>query len=295
MGPYRWLLKGWMLVLCQGCYVQADGFSWDAQQDQPEASVGGVRAEVEVDRSARWTLTWSDEFDAASGSPPDPGKWTHDVGGHGWGNAELQYHTDRADNAAHDGQGNLRIIARREPYRTNAYTSARLTTLGLFSQRYGRFEARLKLPAGQGIWPAFWLLGESFPNIGWPACGEIDIMEARGQHEEIVHGSLHGPGYSGGAAISRSFEGSFDTNFTTDFHTFTVTWDPERIAFSVNDDVYHVVTPSSLTQGPWVFDGAFFIILNVAVGGHYPGDPDATTPFPAEMLVDYVRVWERDP
>jgi beta-glucanase (GH16 family) len=248
------------------------------------------------DRPWRETPTWSDEFDGAAGSLPDPSRWRFDVGGHGWGNNQLEYDTDRAVNASHDGNGNLLIVARRETFGDNAYTSARINTKGRFSQREGKFEARIKLPRGRGIWPAFWLLGDSIEQVDWPRCGEIDVMEYLGHDRRTIYGTLHGPGYSGGQAISGHYElpsGTFDE----DFHVFTVEWDPGLIRFFVDGQRYHTVTRRQVedARNAWVFDAPFFVILNVAVGGDWPGAPDAGTQFPQTMTVDWVRVYERIP
>ena len=244
---------------------------------------------------APWQLSWSDEFDGPSGQLPDESKWVFDVGGDGWGNNQLEYDSDSLENVALDGEGNLRITARRQSIGNNRYTGGRIKTLGRFSQAYGRVEARLKVPAGRGVWPAFWMLGDSFPTVGWPACGEIDIMELRGQEPSVAIGSLHGPGYSGGGAITarhRLAEGRFDEAF----HRFAVEWDPTRIAFLVDDEVYNVVRAADVvSKGEWAFDAPFFLILNVAVGGGFVGDPDASTVFPQSMIVDWVRVSRRTP
>jgi len=242
----------------------------------------------------QWNLTMSDEFDGDEGTPPDPTMWTYDVGGDGWGNGQLEYDTDRVENVSLDGQGHLRIVAREESYMGNDYTSARIKTQGLFEQKYGRFEARMKLPGGQGLWPAFWMLGADFDEVGWPECGEIDIMEFRGQEPELVHGTLHGPGYSGAEPISGTFRLPDDQTFTDDFHIFTVEWDPGRITFSVDFEVYHAVNSSDVSaRGDWVFDHEFFVLLNLAVGGGYVGPVGPDTVFPATVLVDYVRIFER--
>ena len=242
-----------------------------------------------------YALTWRDEFDGPAGQSPDPANWQYDIGGSGWGNAQLEYDTNRPENVSLDGQGHLTIVARREDYQGRAYTSARINTLGRFEQARGRFEARIKLPVGQGIWPAFWLLGGNFAAVGWPTCGEIDIMEYRGQLPRVINGSLHGPGYSGGQALGGPFElplGTFDGTF----HVFAVEWDSSRITWLVDGIAYQRVTPDQLPSGArWVFDHPFFIILNVAVGGNYVGPPDASTSFPQTMTIDYVRVYGTDP
>jgi beta-glucanase (GH16 family) len=248
--------------------------------------------------SSKWTLVWFDEFNGADGSRPDKSKWVYDIGSDAWGNAEEECYTDRADNSVIRG-GNLVITARKESIKCpkgadKPYTSARLKTLGLFSQAYGRFEARIKVPRGQGMWPAFWMLGEDIPKVGWPASGEIDIMEIIGKDPSTAYGSLHGPGYNG----SRGYRGEYrlpgTVEFADAFHTFSIEWEPNVVRFYVDDDLYATQTPKKLPpDGKWVFDHPFFIILNCAVGGSWPGSPDATTQFPQEMLIDYVRVYKR--
>jgi beta-glucanase (GH16 family) len=250
----------------------------------------------EDDKSA-WTLVWSDEFNAADGSRPDPAKWKFEVGGNGWGNQELEYYTNRPENSF-IRDGNLLIQALKENFTgpdhvTRDYTSARITTQGLFEQAYGRFEARIKIPRGRGLWPAFWLLGNDIGTIGWPASGEIDIMENIGKEPSLVHGSLHGPGYSGDRDYTSEYKLPGGVSFADDFHVFAVEWEPKSVRFFVDQELYATFTPARLPAGmKWVFDHPFFIILNVAVGGDWPGPPDATTTFPQTMLVDYVRVYK---
>jgi beta-glucanase (GH16 family) len=238
-----------------------------------------------------WQLVWSDEFDGAAGESPDTAKWEFDIGTgqNGWGNAELQYYTDRPVNASLDSNGNLAITALREMYSGSAFTSARIKTKGLFEQTYGRFEARIKTPWGPGIWPAFWILGSNVDAVGWPQCGEIDIMELRGQKPNIISGTVHGPGYSGGAAITKSFAFEND-RFDVGFHLFAVEWGKDYLDFFVDNTLYQRITPDQVS-GNWVFDHPFFIILNVAVGGNYLGFPTSQTPFPQTMFVDYVKVY----
>jgi len=235
-------------------------------------------------------LVWQDEFDGPAGQLPDSTRWRFDIGT-GWGNAQLEYDTNRPENVSLDGDGHLAITAIEEPYLGCDYTSGRINTRDLFERERGRFEARIKLPVGQGIWPAFWLLGGDFGSVGWPACGEIDILEYRGQEPQIVHGSLHGPGYSGGSAIT-GYYFLQDEGFDEDYHVFAIEWDSDSITWLVDDQPYQTIGPSDLPGGAaWVFDHPFFIILNVAVGGHFVGAPDETTEFPQTMLVDYVRVY----
>jgi beta-glucanase (GH16 family) len=241
------------------------------------------------------TLAWHDEFDGLAGQAPDTTtRWRYDVG-IDWGNKQLEYDTNRLKNVSLDGMGHLTIVARREDYLGRAYTSGRINTRGRFQQTRGRFEARMRLPSGQGLWPAFWLLGADLDQAPWPACGEIDIMEYRGQEPDIVHGSLHGTGYSGGGALTCPFKlpvGRFDTGF----HIFAVDWNADRITWSVDGIAYKSFTPADLPAGSrWVFDHPFFVILNVAVGGNYVGGPGPDTTFPQTMTVDYVRVYTPAP
>jgi beta-glucanase (GH16 family) len=239
-----------------------------------------------------YQLVWQDEFDGTQGQSPDAAKWVFDIGTGegGWGNQELQYYTDRSENISLDGNGNLVITARSESFGGQPFTSARIKTQGLFEQTYGRFEARIKLPHGPGLWPAFWLLGSDIETVGWPQCGEIDIMEYRGQQTNLIHGTVHGPGYSGGNSVTKSF-GFEQDRFDVDFHLFAVEWGADYIRFYVDDYLYQEIEPGEVS-GPWVFNNSFFIILNVAVGGNYVGFPTSETPFPQTMEIDYVRVYK---
>ncbi len=239
-------------------------------------------------------LIFVDEFDGASGAPPSPNKWHYEVGTD-WGNGQLEYDTNRTTNASLNGVGQLVITARAEAFQTRNYTSARLNTLGQFTSTHGRFEARIKLPIGMGIWPAFWLLGANIDQVGWPGCGEIDIMEMRGQEPNKIWGTAHGPGYSGGAGLTSPFTLPAGT-FNDDYHVFAVEWSTSRIIWQVDGVTYKTVTPSSLpSNGTWVFEHPFSIILNLAVGGNYVGSPDGTTVFPQPMLIDWVRVYRVTP
>jgi peptidoglycan/xylan/chitin deacetylase (PgdA/CDA1 family) len=234
-----------------------------------------------------WVLDWSDEFDGAA---LDHAKWVEELGGHGFGNNELQFYTARPENVRVDG-GNLVIEARREDWEGKHYTSARIKTAGLKERAHGRYEARIRIPRGQGIWPAFWLLGADCKTVGWPRCGEIDIMENIGKEPATVHGTLHGPGYSGEHAFGKP--SSIDSGaFADEFHVYAVEWEPREIRWYRDGILYHTATPG-LVKGDWVFEHPFFVILNLAVGGYWPGNPDAGTSFPQRMLVDYVRVYRR--
>ncbi len=256
-----------------------------------------------------WALAWADEFDAPAGAPADPARWAPDTGGAGWGNQERQFYTAGAANAAHDGRGHLVITARAEPaaggaaaaracwYGPCRYTSARLTTKGRFATTYGRVEARLRLPRGQGIWPAFWLLGDDIDRVGWPRCGEIDVMEHIGREPRLVFGTLHGPGYSGARGIGGPDtlrRGGPAATYADAFHVFAVEWSPGEVRWLVDGRAYRRTTPADLPAGArWVYDHPHFLLLNVAVGGRWPGDPDASTRLPQAMHVDYVRVYHR--
>jgi beta-glucanase (GH16 family) len=262
-------------------------------QAQPQAPAGAA---------AIGGLTWSDEFNGAAGTGPDSSKWARDTGGGGFGNNELEYYTTGTANVAQDGNGHLVITARRENpagyscwYGSCQYTSARLKTQGRFTQAYGRFEARLRIPRGQGLWPAFWMLGDNIGSVGWPTSGEIDVMENVGFEPNTVHGTIHGPGYSGGEGIGAPY--SISAPFANDFHTFTVDWAPDSLSWYVDGVQYQRRTPADLGGDRWVFDHPFFMLLNVAVGGNWPGSPDGSTVFPQTMAIDWVRVyqWTSDP
>jgi beta-glucanase (GH16 family) len=240
-----------------------------------------------------WKLVWSDEFNAPNGSPVNPSKWVFDIGAGGWGNKELEYYTDRLENV-HQEDGNLMIKAIKEDYQGSKFTSARIKTLGKFEQKYGRFEARIKIPEGQGIWPAFWMMGNDITTVEWPNCGEIDIMENIGREPDIIHGTCHGPGYNGADGPSSPFKLENVDWFCDDYHLYAIEWDSEGIRWSVDGHQYKEIKPENLQgKGKWVFDHPFFILLNVAVGGSWPGAPDGTTKFPQSMAVDYVRVYQR--
>jgi beta-glucanase (GH16 family) len=242
-----------------------------------------------------WTQVWGDEFDGDANTPPDPTRWNHEIGGDGWGNKELQSYTDSLDNAALDGAGSLVITARAEPTMGNAYSSARLTTKGIFAHAYGRFEARMRLAQGRGIWPAFWLMGEDIDTAGWPGAGEIDVMEELGQDVNTVFGTVHGPAY-GNIDIPTGHATSVPSGVNEGFHSYAIEWDPASIVFLIDDVPNFQVTPQRRpSYARWVFDHPFFIMLNLAVGGLYPGNPDATTTFPQSIAIDYVRVSTRSP
>jgi beta-glucanase (GH16 family) len=240
-----------------------------------------------------WKLVWSDEFDQPDGSSPAVAKWGFDTGGNGWGNNELEYYTVRTNNARIE-DGKLVIEARQENFAGKKYTSARLLTKGKWSWTYGRFEARMKIPRGQGIWPAFWMLGTNIATINWPACGEIDIMENIGKEPGTVHGTVHGPGYSGGKGIGGPVTLPGGAAFADDFHIYAVECETNRITWLLDGQPYFKLTPASLPNNArWVFNEPKFLLLNLAVGGGWPGYPDATTTFPQRLVVDYVRIYQQ--
>ena len=233
-------------------------------------------------------LVMAEEFD--TDGAPNSAMWNFDIGtgNNGWGNNELQYYTDRPENVVVE-DGMLKITALRESFEGQPYTSARLNTKGKFEQEYGRVEARIKIPFGTGIWPAFWMLGNDIDQVSWPQCGEIDIFENFGSSPTTIGGAVHGPGYNAGNAIAKEFTLEGD-RFDTGFHIFGIEWGPNYINYYVDDVLYNQITPDDV-PGEWVFDHPFFLILNVAVGGNPVGNP-AVTDFPQTMYVDYIRVYE---
>lgn len=246
------------------------------------------------------TLIWSDEFNGPAGQLPDSSNWGYDLGNGdwGWGNGEHQYYTNSPSNIAQDGNGNLVITARREnPGNYNCwngpcqYTSARILSYGRRSFLYGRIEARIRISIGQGFWPAFWMLGDNFASVGWPQCGEIDIMENVGNDPLYVHGTLHGPGYSGGNGVGASHRSPNGQPFANDFHVYRVDWTPSSISWYVDGVHFSTKTPADVS-GQWVFSHNFFIIMNLAVGGQWPGYPDGSSVFPQTMAIDYVRAYQ---
>ena len=261
---------------------------------------------VEVPRND-WALVWSDEFDGPAGARVDPTKWSYDIGDGcargicGWGNNEKEYYSDAPANAALNGHGQLMIVARIAPAGTTCYygecryRSAKITTLGKMLTTSGRVEARIRLAAGQGLWPAFWMLGCITPDMHWPDCGEIDIMENKGSQLSTTSSALHGPGYSGETPFAHSHKLPRG-KLADDFHTFAVEWDSTQVRWFVDDNQHYAVTRNAvLRYGRSVLGQPLYVILNLAVGGHFDGDPASDAIFPATMLVDYVRVYKPKP
>ena len=242
--------------------------------------------ETQVVANFTSTITHQEEFDVDL----NDSIWGYEegTGTDGWGNNELQHYTKRADNVVIE-DGMLKITAIKESYEGAEYTSARVLTKGKFEQQYGRVEARIKLPSGKGLWPAFWMLGSNYDVVGWPQCGEIDIMENKGSEPTIVAGSLHVPGYSGGNPVTKQFQLT-DNRFDSDFHIFGIEWTKDYVNHYVDGVLYNHITRDDV-PGEWVFDQPFYIILNLAVGGNFDGAPTDATVFPNHMLVDYIRVY----
>jgi beta-glucanase (GH16 family) len=249
-----------------------------------------------IDTREGWELIWSDEFD---GDSINPANWTYDIGGWGWGNGEAQYYTDRPENARVEN-GLLVIEARQEKYEDKYHTSARLITQGLQAFQYGRIEARMKVPEGAGLWPAFWMLGNDFSrnpddpfDSNWPHIGEVDIMEYLGREPDLVMGTAHGPGYSGAGGLGRWNRQDYD--IADDFHTYAVEWSENEITWFYDGEPYYTLTPEIVGEREWVFNKEFFLLLNLAVGGQFAGTIGLDTKFPANLYVDYVRVYQQAP
>jgi len=236
---------------------------------------------------AGWNIVWHDEFD---GAELDRANWNFDFGGGGWGNAELQTYTSQPENVRIEN-GMLVIEARADPTLPGGrpYSSARIKTQGRLSWKYGRVEARIKLPYGQGIWPAFWMMGDNYKC--WPACGEIDIFEFVGKTPDTIYATVHAPGYSGGKGVGSKLVVSEDA-LKNDFHVYAIEWQENEIRWLFDEREFFKLTPADVPD-KWIFDHEFFIVMNVAVGGRWPGTPDETTVFPQFMYVDYVRVYQR--
>ena len=233
-------------------------------------------------------LIFQDEFD--TDGAPKAANWGFDIGtgNNGWGNNEKEYYTNRPENCKIEN-GVLKIVARKESFMGAGYTSSRILSKGKIEQKFGRIEARIKVPYGKGLWPAFWLLGADSDTVVWPQCGEVDIMEYLGNNPTTIFGTVHGPGYSGSNAISKNYVLT-NNRFDNDFHVFGIEWGQDYVNYYVDDVLYNQITPKDV-KGEWVFNKPFYMILNMAVGGNFPGEPNLETIFPATMLVDYVRIY----
>jgi hypothetical protein len=275
----------WKLESGVSGYLQGD-FNMDGQVNNIDKN------EVWLNNNGtfgdEYQLVWEDNFDVDG--PPSPDKWTYDIGtgSNGWGNGELQYYTDLPENVKVEN-GKLLITARYESYSGSNYTSARIKTEGKFSFQYGRVDICIKLPGGEGIWPANWMLGDNFSTVGWPACGEIDIMEYRGADPNIIHGAIHTPSSYGGTVNHAT---TIVSNVETEFHVYSIEWDDTKIRFLVDYNEFYVYEPTVYNSDTWPFDANFFIILNVAVGGSFGGWVNNSI-FPQTMEVDYVKVFQK--
>ena len=270
--------------------------SWIVSSSRNDISSSSRHSGPDPESSSRTEPTvqylWNDEFD---GETIDASKWTYDIGtgSSGWGNNEWEYYTDRKENA-YVKDGVLHIRAQKEDYKGQKYTSARMLTKGKFAFKYGTVEARIALPTGKGIWPAFWMLGENFDTVGWPACGEIDIIEAVNS-ENIVYGTNHwanGSEYATYGNNTGNYRDKKHEMDITQFHTYKFTWDEKYIRMFVDDFMYHEILIENSTGDTEEFHKPFFFLLNVAVAGNWPGFEVDDTQFPNEMLVDYIRVYK---
>ena len=257
--------------------------------DESDGEIGDVGYTTPTSY-AGYTLVWQEEFNGSAIS----NDWIFEQGDGcpnlcGWGNSELQTYTNRSDNV-YLQEGKLVIEAKQESFDGSSYTSTRMITKGKQSFQYGRIDVRAKLPFGQGLWPAIWMLGDNIDQVGWPNCGEIDIMELVGHEPETVHGTVHWGDENGNRA---QFGDSFSLRsgiFNDEFHVFSIVWEENSIIWYTDDIQYHVINTSSTDLDE--FRNSFFFILNVAVGGNWPGNPDGTTTFPQKMAVDYIRVFQ---
>ena len=279
-----------LLIACAAC------------TDSAPSTFGSARP-TESTLPTEWTQIWSDEFDGPAGSAVDTAKWVNDIGDGcangncGWGNHELEYYSSDTSNISLNGHGQLAIVGRPVPpvlkcyYGPCRYTSAKITTRGkTIVSPAGKVEARIKLPAGQGLWPAFWMLGTTCPQVGWPDCGEIDIMESKGSLPTLSSSAMHGPGYSGQTPFANWQR--FPGGSITDFHTYSVEWDQRSVRWLVDGVQHYQVGATDIRPyGRSVLGKSFIVILNLAIGGHFDGNPRSDSIFPAPMLVDYVRVY----
>jgi len=259
-------------IINNGTYLPTDPSGYNA----PESYSG-------------YTMVWHDEFSEQQLNEDD---WNYEIGGGGWGNNELENYTARSQNSFLSS-GNLIIEARKEDYEGNNYTSARITTKDKKEFTYGRIDIRAKLPVDKGMWPALWMLGNDISSVGWPKCGEIDIMELVGQNPRQVVGSLHWQKADGSEGTYNNAHNLSSGNFSDQFHVFSLIWSHDSLKVEVDDIPYTKASRQDLSDGPYPFDNSFFFIFNVAVGGNWPGSPDNTTSFPQRMFVDYVRVFQK--
>lgn len=264
--------------------AQEQALNYQENQVVPGAAAHALQSSLTgrtASTPSAWTLVWSDEFDS---TVINTSNWTYDIGGGGWGNNELENYTNRPANATVQN-GALLIIAKAESYGGNNYTSARLKSQNLRTFAYGRVEARIKLPAGQGLWPAFWMLGNNIAQVGWPKCGEIDIMEHINTGASI-YGTMH---WDNNGHVSSGGSTACDVR---QYHIYSIEWDTASIRWLLDGSQYFAGNIANNINSTDEFHLPFFILLNMAVGGSWPGNPDGTTIFPDTMFVDYVRVYQ---
>jgi beta-glucanase (GH16 family) len=267
-----------------------------ASHQSPRNPVSGRDREPRTAVPQYTRLVFDDDFSGPAGSPPSSARWTRDVGAYGWPDHELETDTASDANAGLDGHGDLAIVARRQPAvgpdrRARDYTSARLETQGLFSVKYGLIEARIKVPVGAGLWSAFWMLGSDVSSVGWPRSGEVDVLETLGQRPFVVHAGVHGPAARGAYQQGEDFQAAIP--LTSGFHTYGIAWSRNSITWLLDGVPYWTLSRAQLEPGQaWVFNRPFHLLLDLAVGGDYPGPPTASTRFPATMLVNWVRVYQ---
>ncbi|MDQ2720931.1 MAG: glycoside hydrolase family 16 protein [Bacteroidota bacterium] len=262
--------KGTGTILCDGTYLPVNDSGYVAPASYPGLS-----------------LKWSDEF---NGKTLDPSSWGFDTGGGGWGNNELENYTSSSKNLFVTKGGYLVMEARSETLGSENYTSAKIESKGKREFTYGRIDIRAILPKGKGIWPALWLLGSNISNTPWPACGEIDMMELLGHEPNKVYGTMHWSDGGNDTHIGKDYVLAYE-DFSQKFHVFSIVWNNSKIEWYVDNNKYFTGNKSDV-NGNYPFDNPFFFILNVAVGGNWPGNPDGTTVFPQRMIVDYVRVYQ---
>ena len=279
------MVPGLLLVSCDSNGTDSTGSS---ESTTTESEVTQMSETTETQKT--YELIWSDEFDGPDGSAVNSDKWVTEIGNNrGWGNNELQYYTDSLDNCRVE-DGNLIITAIQEEDGFQ-YTSARIKTKGKFEFQFGKVEMRAKLPQGMGIWPAFWMLGSDIDVNPWPQCGEVDIMEHVGRLPDVIHGTMHGPEYHGNMGIGKSV--TSESSIYENYHTYAVEWENDTIRWYFDDVQYHQVIRDKLpTTYTWVFNQDFFLLVNLAVGGNWPGKPDDTTVFPQTYTIDYIRVYQ---
>lgn len=253
------------------------------------AQLQNDKATAKLENIGKLELVWSDEF---NGTALNTSNWNYETGGGGWGNHELQTYTSGTNNAYIEN-GNLVIEAKKDSVGYNNYTSARITTKGKQKFTYGRVDIKAKLPVTKGIWPALWMLGENITTVNWPACGELDIMELIGKNPNKIYGTAH---WGSSSANHASAGGNYTLpsgDYSNGFHVFSIEWSADKIEWSVDSTKFYELSMQNITGSNFPFDKDFFLIFNVAVGGDWPGNPDASSVFPQKMYVDYVRVYQR--